>query len=229
MYYSTIITNDIIEIAGDEYHHLKDVMRHKIDDEIYVTDGNGVIYHSKIKMIEKNKLECKIFSSIKTENKLKGITFCIPRMKSADRFEFALEKTVELGITNFIVFDSKRTVAKGEKLDRWQKIVMAAMKQSLRAWLPSIRYVKHIESLFSFDGGIILFDQNANDNFTNFISSNNQSLITNNWFFIFGPEGGFEKEELKIKNELYQIKLTENRLRSETAIITAASILAVQV
>ena len=58
-----------------------------------------------------------------------------------------------------------------------------------------------------------------------FILTDNRSLITDNCFFLFGPEGGFTEDELRIANGELRIKLTDNRLRSETAIITAASIL----
>ncbi len=98
------------------------------------------------------------------------------------------------------------------------------MKQSLRAWLPKISYIKSISEVSKQDGMKILFDQNATQTFQQFLLTNHKSLTTNH-FFLFGPEGGFTEEELKIANGELRIKLTDNRLRSETAIITAASIL----
>jgi len=225
LYFSQEVSADSILIKDEEFHHIKDVMRHKIGDELFVTDGNGFIYKTEIDQIEKRFLSAKITSTTEYTNKLLNITFCIPRLKSTDRFEFALEKCVELGITNFIVFDSQRTVAKGEKLDRWQKIVLAAMKQSLRAWLPSVKYCKSVKEINELDGKKIIFDQNATDTLQNYLVSNHQAQITNH-FFLFGPEGGFSEDELKIANSELRIKLTENRLRSETAIVTAASIIA---
>lgn len=229
LYYSEKVSNDLIEVSGDECHHIKDVMRHKVGDEIYITDGRGAIYHSLIQKVLKSNIECRTLTARHYENKLGKVTFCIPRMKSSDRFEFALEKSVELGITNFIVFESQRTVARGEKLNRWQKVLISAMKQSLRAWLPTIRYEYKFDSIFSYPGNKILFDQNAEQSFSDWISLNDQSLLTNDHYFIFGPEGGFDKEELQIANCEWRIKLTENRLRSETAIVTAASMLAMNV
>jgi len=225
LYFSENVNGNTLEVSGEEFHHIKDVMRHKIGDEIFVTDGKGVIYKTEIERFEKKSLLARIISTTSYPNKFSTITFCIPRLRSTDRFEFALEKCVELGITNFIVFDSQRTVAKGEKLDRWQKILTAAMKQSLRSWLPTVKYCKSVKEIIELDGKKIFFGQNATDSLLNYFVSNHQPQITNH-FFLFGPEGGFSNEELRVMSEEIKIKLTDNRLRSETAIVTAASIIA---
>lgn len=215
----------MISIEGEECHHIINVMRHKINDILYVTDGKGTIYKSTISVIEKKKVVITIAESTKYDNKFSNIWFCVPRLKNADRFEFALEKSVELGITNFIVFDSQRSVAKGDKIERWEKILLAAMKQSLRSWLPKIQYVKSINEIVKLDGTKILFDQNAQQTFQSFIQTFNSQLSTRNCLFIFGPEGGFTNGECRMLNEELTVRLTENRLRSETAIVTAASVL----
>ncbi len=215
---------NLISIEGEECHHITNVMRHQFGDLLYVTDGKGTIYKSTISLIEKRKLVVTIIESTKYENSFSNVWFCVPRLKSSDRFEFALEKSVELGITNFIVFDSKRTVAKGEKIERWEKIAMAAMKQSLRAWLPNIQFIKSINEIEKLNGKKILFDQNASISLRQFLSKNHQSPITNN-YFIFGPEGGIDNGEWRIE-DLELIRITENRLRTETAVVSAASVMA---
>lgn len=224
----------MISIEGEECHHIINVMRHKINDILYVTDGKGTIYKSTISEIEKNKVVITIAESTKYDNKFSNIWFCVPRLKNADRFEFALEKSVELGITNFIVFDSQRSVPKGDKIERWEKILLAAMKQSLRSWLPKIQYSKSISEIVKLDGTKILFDQNAQKTFQSFLQTfkvshdrrdSQFSIFNSQLFFIFGPEGGFTNGECRMLNEELTVRLTENRLRSETAIVTAASVL----
>ncbi len=226
LYYSNNpIVNNSVEITGDEAHHIKNVMRHQVDDEIYITDGSGSIFQTKIISIEAKKIAAVIIRSYNYPNPFVNITFCIPRLRTADRFEFALEKCVELGITNFIVFDSKNTVAKGEKLERWQKILVSAMKQSLRSWLPKISYMKNVHNMMILDGEKIFFEQSALQSFQNYLSANHQQITTNR-YLIFGPEGGFSEEESKVMSaECRVLRLTDNRLRSETAIITAAALL----
>lgn len=226
LYYTAIpANNNLIEISGEEQHHIIDVMRHTENDIIYVTHGTGIIYKTSISAFNKNEIICEIVEEYKYENKFANVCFCIPRLKAPDRFEFALEKCVELGITNFIVFDSLRTVAKGEKIERWLKVVLSAMKQSLRSWLPKISYVKSPSHLIENSPSIVLFEQNGETMFSEYCNIYKETFTTDKFNFIFGPEGGFEEKEIKELGNCEIVKLTDNRLRSETAIITAASIL----
>ena len=235
LYYSPEkIDNLLIKIIGDECHHIKDVMRHKITDEIFVTDGNGSIYKTIIEQIDKKVITARIIEEIKYSNKFENITFCIPRLKSSDRFDFALEKCVELGITEFIVFESERTIAKGDKTDKWEKHLIAAMKQSLRAWLPKISYVKNYDDLMKLNGKKIIFEQNSEVSFNDFLKSQ-FSLLNTKYYFIFGPEGGLTREECRTGlaspkggSVECRVKLTGNRLRSETAIVSAAAMLSLK-
>ncbi|KAF0212242.1 MAG: 16S ribosomal RNA methyltransferase [Ignavibacteria bacterium] len=89
-----------------------------------------------------------------------------------------------------------------------------------------MKYCKSVKEIIESDGKKIFFDQNATDTLQNYLVSNHQPQITNH-FFLFGPEGGFSNEELRIMNEETKIRLTDNRLRSETAVVTAASIIAI--
>lgn len=213
--------NSVI-ISGDESHHIAKVMRHKIDDEIYVTNGKGKIYQTKLSSVSKTEVKVEIKKEFSYENKFKNLFFCIPKLKSPDRFEFALEKSVELGITNFVIYNSNRSVARGTKIERWKKILVSAMKQSLRSYLPEIIGVKSLAETIKMDGEIILFEQNSDRNVKELEIKPEEKYI-----FVFGPEGGLGLEELNLvgKNQIYN--LAENRLRSETAIVNAAAILAV--
>lgn len=226
LYFSPLkIENGLLKIIGEECHHIKDVMRHDIGDEIFVTNGSGSIFKTLIEQIDKREITTEVIEEKKYTNKFDKITFCIPRLKSLDRFEFALEKCVELGITKFIVFESARTIAKGEKIDRWQKILLAAMKQSLRSWLPEIKYVNNYKKLFEFEGDKIIFEQNSEQTFADYLKTFDTSK-SNKSYFIFGPEGGLTEDECRIQNAECRVKLVDNRLRSETAIVSAASFLA---
>ncbi|AFN75690.1 16S ribosomal RNA methyltransferase RsmE [Melioribacter roseus P3M-2] len=224
LYYSDAIEGTkTIVLSREESHHLTKVMRHNTGDEIYVTDGKGNIYRTVIFDISKREVKTEIKQIYSYPDKFKNITFCLPRLKNAERFEAALEKSIELGITNFIVFESKRTVARGEKLNRWNKIALAAMKQSLRSWKPVVGYAENLHEI-SFNGEIIIFEQKGNDTLTEYLNNNYDS--NKNYFFIFGPEGGFESSEIEAFENASLLKLTENRLRSETAVIAAAALLA---
>jgi 16S rRNA (uracil1498-N3)-methyltransferase len=209
-----------IEIFGDEFGHITRVMRHNQGDEIYITNGRGYIYQAKIDDIFKDHLTSDIVNSYHYENKLENVCFCIPKIKSADRFEFALEKCVELGITKFIIFESERTYKRGEKTERWQKIVISAMKQSLLSYLPSISCVGSFKDLLKHEGEKVILEQESEKEFST-ITLDKDKL----YYFIFGPEGGLTSSELNMLSNAHKYKLTQNRLRSETAVITCAALL----
>lgn len=211
---------NIIIVEGDEFKHITNVMRHSVGDPLNITDGTGKIYRTVIKEIEKKKLAATIDDTIEYYNPCENICVCIPRLKNNDRFEFALEKCIELGITNFIVFDAQRSVAKGNKLERWQKIAVAAMKQSLRSFLPKIEYVSALDKLAGREGRFVIADQNSRFGIARLKYDENENVC-----LIFGPEGGLTEKEMGLFGEAEKVYLTKNRLRSETAIITAASVL----
>ncbi len=212
-------SDEIILLTGDEFKHAVKVMRSKIGDKIYFTNGTGLIFKTEILSIEKDNLSTRIIETIKTENKFENIFFCIPKLKNPDRFKFAVEKCVELGVTNFIIFESKRTIAKGTNIKRWEKIALAAMKQSLRAYLPKIIIVKNLLDIAESNGKKIIFEQNAKRKFQF------EFEMDEKYYFIFGPEGGLTEDELKLFDTDLIYSLSDHRLRSETAIVKVASLI----
>jgi 16S rRNA (uracil1498-N3)-methyltransferase len=218
LYFGSIRSENSIELSGEEFHHCIKVMRHRIGDVIYITDGEGKIFYSVIEEIKKAALTASVKKIYKYENRFSGIFFCIPKLKNNNRFEFALEKCTELGITNFIIFDSERAAHKSVKTDRWQKIVLSAVKQSLRSYLPVIKVINSVGEVLNFEGRKILLEQGSVKEISELKMNNNEK-----YYFIFGPEGGFTEEEMNLFEEKY--RLAFNRLRTETAVIKCASIL----
>lgn len=225
--YPDDIIKNIITLRDDEVKHIAKVMRHSEGDDVYITDGEGNIYNSIIKSITKNKIVAEYNKIYKQENSLQNITFYIPVLKSHDRLEFALEKCVELGITKFMLFDAAKGYKRGLKLDRLKKILLAAMKQSLRSYKPTITYINELTNIIEKNLNVNVFDQRATQSFFDYLSKNKKVVTTEkNNSFIFGPESGLTKNELDHFKGHTSYKLTNNRLRSETAIITAASLIA---
>ena len=209
-----------ITLTGDEYKHAFKVMRHRPGDELFVTNGNGEIFDCRIKLIEKDIILLSPEKIHIYKNEFENIFFCLPKLKNPERLEFALEKCTELGITNFFIFESERTISKSSRLERWNKIVLSAMKQSLRSFLPKISEIKSLSLLKDYNGEKIIFEQKAESYFANFKINSGKK-----YYFLFGPEGGFTDDELMLLGSVHIYKLAENRLRSETAIVKCASML----
>jgi len=207
-------------IEGEEFKHISRVMRHQIGDTIYFTTGMGIIYYGEILSIEKELLTVSVIKHHIYKNNFSNIIFCLPKLKHPDRLEFALEKCTELGITRFVVHNSLRAISKGEKLERWNKILLTAMKQSLRSFLPVIEAITDYKDLIKLPGEKLIFDQNAEQSIDELILNQGK-----NYYFIFGPEGGLSQEELNEAGSNNIFKIAENRLRSETAVIKCAAII----
>jgi len=226
LYYSTNVANENIELIDDEFIHASKVRLHVAGDIIHVTDGMGNYFESIISVINKNSIIGKVKQKKSYYNKFHNIYFCFPRLKSTYRFEFEMEKLVELGITNFIIFNSERTIAKGEKIERWNKIALTAMKQSLRTFKPKIEYYNSIEKINLLDGINIILEQKGEDSLINFLNKTRVITADRNSCFIFGPEGGLSKNEISLIKNCKLLTLTPNRLRAETAVIATATAIA---
>jgi len=218
------INESSIILDNEEAKHLVQVMRHSVGDIVFVTDGIGNIFESKINLISKNSIILEILKTHIVNEKFSNITIFIPLLKSSDRMETALEKCVELGFTKFVFFSAEKSPKKGIKINRLEKIALAAMKQSLQSNKPTIVNRGLGELTKQVNVQNILLDQLAEKN----IKELKKEYILNTPInLFFGPEAGLTQKDIsKIANPL-KVYLTSHRLRAETAIITAASIIAV--
>ena len=222
LYYSKLVDlkSGLITIESEESNHILNVMRHGTNDEIYITNGEGKIFKSQIIETSKKNVISKIQKEYAYEEKFPNIIFCIPRLRSAERFEFAFEKCTELGVTNFIIYQAKRSVPKKVNLVRVEKILVAAMKQSLLSWLPKVKYINSLKELNLTKGEKIIFEQDSEVYFSRELLKPDM-----NYLLIFGPEEDFAPDELNSLTSSVKYNLAENRLRTETAIIKAAALL----
>ncbi|HCY76456.1 MAG TPA: hypothetical protein DHV28_11085 [Ignavibacteriales bacterium] len=222
LYYcsSLSITEQCFHLTDEEFYHAKKVMRHSIGDKIFATDGKGKIFEGRIENINRDSIKAEVVKEYNYSNRLSHFTFCIPNLKNPDRFKFALEKCTELGITNFIIFNSERSVSKGFNLERINKLLLSSAKQSLQAYLPMVKILDSISLFNDYDSQKILFEQNSDNKISDMKFDNSKKYL-----MLFGPEGGFTEKEISEINPSMILNLSQNRLRTETAIVKAASII----
>ncbi len=208
-------------IIGSDAHQIKDVLRMQPGDKLELLDGSGKIYTVKISETKKDKVICEIISerSEPKEQKVSvTIAQCLPKAKKMD---LIIQKCTELGVNKIIPTLSERSIAKGEKLERWKKIAKEAAEQSGRTTVPEITPLMKFDDLLTlgkeYDLAIIPWELEQKTSLKKIISNspapNPLSLI------LIGPEGGFSKEEVDraIFSGFKTITLGKNILRTETA------------
>jgi len=210
-----------INIIGDELKHLK-ALRLKLGDTVFVSNGNGLVVLAKIIDVEKNRNILLVTDYYKNHNEPKHKKYLVASiLDSKDRYEFLLEKSVELGVTDFIPLLSQRVQKTTINLNRLQSKAISAMKQCRRANKILIYNPIKCNDIINLTDNIddvILLDMKENTD---------KKSIKGSSMFIVGPEGGFTDIELnnliKMKN-IQKWYLGKRRLRTETAAIMALSI-----
>ena len=228
--------NNIIKLSNDEAHYVNKVMRIKLAQEIFITDGQGKLW--KAQKIKNNLIEIfnpdKPFLFQEREKILLGIAVVIPR----NGFEDILKMCTEIGIDLIQPLSSDRQVKKisnfSRKSLRWDSIINEAVEQCERLWKPSL-----FNCIDIFDW---LDSQKNNDYISISVTRNNSYPTLNQWlnnsefssdkkgaifWNVIGPEGGWSQKELENfqKNKIQFVRLSDSILRTSTATINATSIL----
>ena len=144
--------------------------------------------------------------------------------KNADRIEYFIEKSVEIGISGIFFIKTQHTYSKKINLERFRKIAISGMKQSLKAYMPEM---SEMVSFNIFLKESSRFSQKMIAHLDDQATEITKTDLNAEILILIGPEGDFSKEELKLakENNFKTITLGENRLRTETAGVVAVSIL----
>lgn len=205
--------------------HAVKVLRKKQGDLIQVTDGKGGWFQCEITHPNPKACELRILSAeYEYQKPNREIYLAISPTKSSDRIEYFLEKSTEIGISGVFFLKTQNTYPKRINLERMEKIVISAMKQSLKAYKPKlyelIDYKKFISDQSSFENKSIAH-----------LAENSADVIgiplSDKMLILIGPEGDFSKEELALAHTFgfKNITLGKNRLRTETAGVYAVTVL----
>ncbi len=214
-----------ISLSGDEAQHCAKVLRKRIGDEIFITDGDGSLYTCKVSEISKSECTADIISTEMYAKRPYNLTIAICPTKKQSRIEWFIEKAVEIGVRRIILTQTKRTEKSRLKEDRLQKIVISAMKQSKNLYLPEIltdykwndligrkdlghKYIAHCEDPDTHLAKICPVGQDC--------------------VVAVGPEGDFTLDEIEAALVLgwKEVNLGSSRLRTETAGVVVASVIA---
>ncbi|MGB5243002.1 MAG: 16S rRNA (uracil(1498)-N(3))-methyltransferase [Lutimonas sp.] len=201
----------------EESRHLIKVLRKKIGDQIFLTNGNGLLSVAEITSDHEKRCEVRIVSSEKkNKNWQYQIHLGIAPTKLNDRFEWFIEKATEIGIDEITPIICDRSERKIIKLDRLEKVAIAAMKQSLQTFLPKINPTTDISDFIKNSSAQCKLMAHC---------ENHERLelknipIANSYDVLIGPEGDFSSNEIELalQHQYKPLSLGLNRLRTETA------------
>lgn len=229
--------NHCIHITGGDVNHIKNVLRMKTGEELWISDGNEKEYHCRIEEIGEEVL-LHILYAQEPDYELPNKIYLFQGLPKADKMELIIQKAVELGACAVIPVATRRCVVKlddkkaSKKVARWQQIAESAAKQSKRMLVPRIHEVMTYKQALDFAGELdvrlIPYELAQGMKETKEIIGNirpGQSV----GIFI-GPEGGFEEEEVSaaIEAGVNPITLGKRILRTETAGLAILSVLMFQ-
>ncbi len=227
LFFSNEIYDNHLFLKIDESIHCIKVLRKTRGDIIKVIDGKGNLYEGPIEIESKNK-PIKVRIQTKTEFEaakfLPGFHLAIAPTKNTDRMEWLVEKTVELGIGSIAFLQCEHSERTNLRLERIEKIAIAALKQSQQYWLPEISLpmpFKNYLEQFPPDENSYIAHCGKEEKIEFGSKPLNKSCRV-----LIGPEGDFSESEIEIALDLgYQaISLGESRLRTETAALYACGI-----
>ena len=221
---------EIIEIVSSRTHKIKSVLRSKLGDEIEIFDGNGTSYISEIMSISNNSVKLKVDKNNPeiVINSSPQITLAFSILKPS-RYEIAIEKTTEIGISNIVPLITQHTndtyvkMFSQNRIERLENISISAAEQCGTNFVPSIQSPKKLPEFLNFYNQedtlkILFYEKSKSNKLTSKKLKEYKQII-----LVIGPEGGFSEQELDIfKKYNYEIEsLGNNILRGETAAICA--------
>jgi 16S rRNA (uracil1498-N3)-methyltransferase len=216
------INNGFIELLDQEAAHATKVLRASEGDSIEVVDGKGGWYNGYIRRITKKSVQIEIAEHQQKNATDSGLVLGMGIIKKRDRLEFAIEKAVELGVSQIWLFRSEHTVKENVRMDRLKSIAIAAMKQSLRAWLPEIVFYPSFKAVLSAAGKAQIVAAHEKVDINETVDENQ---VKEKKLLLVGPEGGFSDNEVNMLTEhnARMVSLGSNRLRTETAALALLS------
>lgn len=224
-------TQQTITLAADEARHLRDVLRLKPGDEVYVFDGVGHEFRSTVSNIRRDVAELRIEAEVdpaKPESQLQ-LNLCVALLKG-EKFDLVVQKATELGVTRLTPLITRyadihlRDASDATKrVARWQRIVLEAAKQSGRAFVPEISLPAGFEEALEVEGFGVMFSERGGDQWESLVNQPMPRAVK----ALVGSEGGWSDEEIEAARarDFHVVTLGGRILRAETAAIAVTVLL----
>ena len=222
LFYSKSLSLNLTDkLDKSQSHYVSKVMRLK-EKEVFSLFNSSGEWEAKIKNINKSIVEFNVTKQLRQKENTIDLWLAFSPIKS-NYFNFMIQKATELGVTKFLPIIFERTIVRKINKERLEKVIIEAAEQSNRITVPSIEEPQKLKSFLNNDMDLIFTDLNTTNTKIDI-----KKLTTKPTCVIIGPEGDFseeEREEILKFSGVQPIKINENILRSETAVISALSII----
>ncbi|SFE36990.1 16S rRNA (uracil(1498)-N(3))-methyltransferase [Spirosoma endophyticum] len=213
-------------LTEDDSRHAIKTLRLQIGDDIAVTDGHGNRHLAVISTVDSRRCSFRITDTQTTVPRPFSVRICVAPTKNLDRIEWFVEKAVEIGVERISFFFGQHSERRVLKLERLEKIAVAAMKQSLQSFLP------RLDEALPF--GELLKTSIEEQRFIAHLPTDEppinlakRATVNGQYSVLIGPEGDFSDKEIQqaVAAGFQMVTLGSNRLRTETAALTACQLL----
>jgi len=225
VFYTPDITDDgLARFDVSESRHISQVLRKKPGDEIAFTDGRGGRYAGFLAEVHRDACTARITYAEEVPSRPFGLHLVLAPPKNSNRLEWVAEKVTELGVETISLVQCSRSERTRVRTDRLERILLAAMKQSMQAYLPRIQGLQPLEEF--------LRQGLSGQGFIAWCGAEKLPSLQHNYrrgadvTLLIGPEGDFTPEEVRLAEACgYEpVSLGPNRLRTETAALVACTI-----
>ena len=223
LFFPKSLSNNLTDkLDKSQSHYVSKVMRIK-ENEVFSLFNNSGEWEAKILTVSKSIVEFNVTKQLRQKENPKELWLAFSPIKS-NYFNFMIQKATELGVTKFLPIIFDRTIVRKINKERLEKVIIEAAEQSNRIQVPNIEDSQKLNNfLDKNDVDLIFTDLNSTNNKVDLKKLGNKPTC-----IVVGPEGDFsesEREEILSYKSVQAIKINENILRSETAVISAISII----
>ncbi len=228
LFYNPDLDNNFSQFVfpAEESKHIVKVLRKKEGDILTITNGKGLFFEAKILIADIRKCKAEIIDITKKHQKAHWLHLVVAPTKMNDRFEWFLEKATEIGVNEITPIICDHSERKIVKIERMEKVILAAMKQSLQAYLPKLNSPITFKEYINTTKEGLLFIAHCEEEEK--VELKRRVAADKDVTILIGPEGDFSTSEIKTAydNGFLPVSLGENRLRTETAAIFACTTVA---
>ena len=226
--------NKEVTITGDDFHHIKNVMRMREEHKVSICDFNGNCYLCSLKNYLDKSVIFEVLDKIEESNELSANIYLACGLLKGDKLEYVIQKATELGVSKIIPLSLKRNIVKLDskkelkKITRWNKIAKEAAEQSKRNKIPEIKSVMTLQELTKIDADykFVAYEETSH---TQKLFSRLQNVTKSDIIIlVVGPEGGLDIKEVEQlrAGDFTDVSLGKRILRAETACIHSVGVIA---